>query len=108
MSPRQSLLALTAAAGSACFAAFREGELAGVAMVSGHQGVATLSGAGVLPAHRGHALQLALVGARVRWAASRGLDLAAATTPPGTASQRTLEKAGFRCAYPKAVLVRDR
>lgn len=103
-----SLLALTTSAGSACFAAFREGELAGVGMVSGYQGVATLSGAGVLPAHRGHALQLALVAARVRWAASRGLDLATATTPAGTASQRTLEKAGFRCAYPKAVLVRDR
>lgn len=103
-----SLLALTASTGSACFAAFRDGELAGVGMVSGHQGVATLSGAGVLPTHRGHGLQLVLVAARVRWAASRGLDLAAATTPPGTASQRTLEKAGFRCAYPKAVLVRDR
>jgi hypothetical protein len=31
--------------------------------------------------------------------------LAASATEPGTASQRTLERCGFRVAYPKAVLV---
>jgi hypothetical protein len=37
-----------------------------------------------------------------------GCDLAASATEPGTASQRTLEKAGFRCAYPRAVMLRER
>jgi GNAT superfamily N-acetyltransferase len=102
-----SLLAVTSAEGSSCFVAMDQGELAGVAIASSHGGVATLSGAGVLPAHRGRGLQLALVRARLSWAAARGLEVAAAETVPGTASQRTLEKAGFRCAYPKAVLVRE-
>lgn len=102
-----SLLAVTSAEGSSCFLALDQGELAGVAIASSHGGVAILSGAGVLPAHRGRGLQLALVRARLSWAAARGLEVAAAETVPGTASQRTLEKAGFRCAYPKAVLVRE-
>ena len=51
-------------------------------------------------------------GSRGRWCGraspgrpSRGCDLAASATEPGTASQRTLERCGFRVAYPKAVLV---
>ena len=77
----------------------------GVALSSAEGGVAWLSGAGVLPASRGRGLQCALVRARLAWAAAQGCDLAASATEPGTASQRTLERCGFRVAYPKAVLV---
>lgn len=103
-----SLLSVTTSPGSTCFAAVEHGRIVGVGVVSVHRGMATLSGAGVLPEQRGRGLQLALVQARLGWAASHGADLASATTAAGTRSQRTLEKAGFRCGYPKAVLVRER
>jgi GNAT superfamily N-acetyltransferase len=76
-----------------------------VALCSAEGGVAWLSGAGVLPASRGRGLQERLVRARLGWAASHGCDIAASATEPGTGSQRTLERCGFRAAYPKAVLV---
>jgi GNAT superfamily N-acetyltransferase len=100
------LRAMARAEGNVCFAALHRGEIAGVAIASAWGGVASLTGAGVAPEHRGRRLQLALVAARLRWAAEQGCDLAGSVTEPGTASQRTLEEAGFRCAYPKAVMVR--
>lgn len=102
----EDLLAVPRAAGSACFAAFDGGGLVAVAVVSEHDRVAVLSGAGVLPAWRGRGLHLALVQARLGWAARRGCDVAVSDVDPGGASQRTLERAGFRVAYPKAVMVR--
>lgn len=93
--------------GNTCFLALQEGEPRGVGAVSATEGVALLSGDGVAPAFRGRALQLALIHARLDWAAERGCEVAAASTEPLTASQRNYEKAGFRCAYPKLVMVRD-
>jgi hypothetical protein len=78
----------------------------GVAIASAFAGVATLTGAGVPLASRGRRVQLALVRARLAWAVEQGCDVAASATEPGTASQRTLELAGFRCAYPRAVLLK--
>lgn len=104
----EGILAMPRADGNVCFAARQQGEIAGVGIASAHGGVATLSGAGV-PAHwRGRGIQLALVRARLAWAVEHGCDVAASATEPGSASQRTLEKAGFRCAYPRVVLVRER
>jgi GNAT superfamily N-acetyltransferase len=103
----ESLLAMPRADGNVAFAAFEQGTVAGVALASAHGGVATLSGAGVPEERRGRGVQLALVRARLLWAAERGCDVAASATEPGTASQRTLEKAGFRCAYPRVVLVKE-
>jgi hypothetical protein len=94
------------AEGNVCFAAFEGERMLGVAIASAFGGVATLSGAGVALAARGRRVQLALVRARLAWAIERGCDLAASATEPGTASQRTLERAGFRCSYPRAVLLR--
>ncbi len=102
----EAFLAMTRAEGNACFFALDGGVPAGVAIASAAGGLALLSGAGVPAAFRGRGLQLALVRARLAWAAERGCDAAASTTEPGTASQRTLERAGFRCAYPKVVMVR--
>ena len=104
----EGLLAMPRADGNVAFGAFEGGALAGVALASAHRGVATLSGAGVLPERRGRGIQLSLVRARLAWAEEGGCDLAASATEPGTASQRTLEKAGFRCAYPRAVMLRER
>jgi len=101
------ILTMPRAEGNVCFAALEAGAIVGVGLASSHRGVATLSGAGVPARHRGRGVQLALVRARLAWAAAYGCDLAASATEPGSASQRTLEKAGFRCAYPRAVLVRD-
>jgi GNAT superfamily N-acetyltransferase len=102
----EDLLAVPRAEGGACFAAFDGRSIAAVAVVSEHERVAVLSGAGVVPAWRGRGLQLALVQARLAWAARRGCDVASSAVEPGGASQRTLERAGFRVAYPKAVMVR--
>ena len=102
----EDLLAIPRTAGNACFAAFDGEALAAVALVSAHDGVAELSGAGVLPAFRGRGLHLGLVNARLAWAAAQGCDLAASAVEPGGASQRNLEKVGFRVAYPKVVMVR--
>jgi GNAT superfamily N-acetyltransferase len=102
---REALRCMARAEGSVPWLALESGNPVGVALSSAEGGVAWLSGAGVLPPSRGRGLQGALVRARLGWAVSRGCDVAASATEPGTASQRTLERCGFRVAYPKAVLV---
>jgi GNAT superfamily N-acetyltransferase len=102
---REALGAMLVADGSVPWLAEVAGAAVAVALSSSEGGVAWLSGAGVLPASRGHRLQEKLVRARLAWAFSRGCDLAASATEPGTPSQRTLERCGFWAAYPKAVLV---
>lgn len=92
--------------GNICFLALQEGEPRGVGVASVTDGVALLSADGVVPLFRGRGLQLALIHARLAWAAERGADVATASTEPATASQRNYENAGFRCAYPKLVMVR--
>lgn len=103
---RRALGAMVRAEGNACFLALVDGAPAGCAVASAEGGVAWLSAAGVLPARRGRGLQRALLRARLDWAAARGCDVAASATEPGTASARSLERAGFRAAYPKVVMVR--
>jgi len=102
---REALRCMARAEGNVPWLLLDGGAPAGVALSSAEEGVAWLSGAGILPGHRGRGLQGALVRARLSWAASVGCDLAASATEPGTASQRTLEGCGFRVAYPKAILV---
>ncbi len=104
--PPASLAAMLSTEGAVPWLALEGGRPVGVALSSSEAGVAWLSGAGVLPAFRGRRLQAALVRARLAWAHAAGCDLVASATEPGTASQRTLERCGFRAAYPKAVLVR--
>jgi GNAT superfamily N-acetyltransferase len=88
------------------FLAFADGEPAGGGMLGLVDGVAVLSGDGVLPRHRGQGLQKALIHARLTFAWARGCDLACASTAPGTASQRSYEACGFRVAYPKVEMAR--
>lgn len=100
------LLTLPRGEGNVCFAAVDAGVPVAVGVVSAHAGVAVLSGAGVVPGWRGRGLQLALIQARLAWAADHGCDLAASAVELGGPSQRNLERAGFRVAYPKIVMVR--
>jgi GNAT superfamily N-acetyltransferase len=88
------------------FFAFADGEPAGGAMLGVVDGVALLSGDGVLPRFRGRGLQKALIAARLAFAQARGCDVACASTAPGTASHRAYESSGFHAAYPKVEMAR--
>lgn len=88
------------------FLVFMDGQPAGGGMLGIVEGVALLSGTGVLPQFRGNGLQKALIGARLAFAQDRGCELACASTAPGTASQRSYEACGFRVAYPKVEMAK--
>jgi len=88
------------------FLAFVDDEPAGGGMLGIVDGVALLSGDGVIPRFRGRGLQKALIQSRLSFAAARGCDLACASTAPGTASQRSYEASGFYAAYPKVEMAR--
>ena len=88
------------------FLAFVGDEPVGGGMLGIQDGVAILSGDGVLPAFRGRGLQKALISARLVLARERGCDVACAGTAPSTASQRSYEASGFRVAYPKVEMAR--
>ena len=79
-------------------------EIAAVASMAIHDGVATLSTAATLPKFRSQGVHAALLNARVAYAASHGCDLAAGMNAPGTTSQRNTEKAGFRVIYTEVLL----
>jgi GNAT superfamily N-acetyltransferase len=100
------LLPSPAMTGTTFFLALVDGEPAGGGTVAVHEDVATFSGTGVRERFRGRGLQAALVAARLEWALQHGCTLAATSTLPGTASQRNMERMGFRVAYPKVVMVR--
>jgi GNAT superfamily N-acetyltransferase len=62
-------------------------------------GVAVLAGACTIPEARKRGAQLALLDARLGYAASHGCDIALLCAAPGSASQRNGERHGFRIAY---------
>jgi GNAT superfamily N-acetyltransferase len=64
-----------------------------------HDGAALLAGASTVPEARRQGAQLALLEARLRFAAGRGCDLAMMGAAPGSGSQRNAERHGFRIAY---------
>jgi len=68
-------------------------------------GVLGLTGTATVPAHRGRGVQHAVVRRMLHDARGRA-ELATATTEPGSRSQRTFERFGFRVVYTRAVLVR--
>ena len=78
-------------------------ELAGQPIATGAlnlcEGVALLAGASTIPSGRKHGAQLALLEARLRYAAEQGCDLAMMCAAPGSISQRNAERQGFRIAY---------
>lgn len=90
-----------------CFVTYCERAAAGGGSVAILDGVAALSGASTLPQFRNRGVQTELIQARLRFAASRGCDLAMVTTLPGSASQRNVEKQGFQVAYARTKFQRS-
>jgi GNAT superfamily N-acetyltransferase len=64
-----------------------------------HEDVALLGGASTVPEARRQGAQLALLNARLSYAAKNGCRLAMMGALPGSQSQRNAEKHGFRIAY---------
>jgi GNAT superfamily N-acetyltransferase len=93
------------AANATCFLAWIDGQPAGGGGMYIHEGVAEFGGASTRPAFRRQGVQTALLRARMDAARKAGCDLALVVTAPGEDSQRNVERAGFRLAYTKVVVV---
>jgi GNAT superfamily N-acetyltransferase len=89
-----------------CYLALAQtGEPAAGAALSVRDGTAVLFADSTIPRYRRGGLHAALIRRRLNAALAHGCDLAAATTFPGSASQRNYERLGFQVAYTKVVLV---
>jgi ribosomal protein S18 acetylase RimI-like enzyme len=100
------LVDLGSATGTSLYMARRNGEIAGGASLRICTGLAQLTGASTLPAHRRRGVQSALLRARLLDAADSGCDLAVVTTEPASKSQQNVQRAGFALLYSRAVLIR--
>lgn len=69
-------------------------------------GVLGIAGTSTLPPFRRQGVQTAIAVQALRDAAGEA-DLAAATTAPGSTSQRTFERLGFQVLYTRAILVKS-
>jgi hypothetical protein len=81
------------------FLAELDGKAIATGAVSLREGVAHLAGASTIPEGRRRGAQLALLDARLRYAAANGCDVALMGALPGSSSQRNAERHGFRIAY---------
>src|SRR5690242_8696662 len=97
----------SAEAGCVRYAARRDGVLAGGATMRLAGGIAQLTGAATLPAHRRHGIQTALLSARLADATAAGCDVAVIIVQPGSKSQHNAQRQGFDLLYTRAVLVRQ-
>jgi ketosteroid isomerase-like protein/GNAT superfamily N-acetyltransferase len=97
----------SAAAGDTRYAALRDGVIVGGATMRISEGVAQLTGAATVPAHRRRGVQTALLSARLADAAAAGCDVAVITTQPGSKSQQNAQRQGFDLLYTRAVLVKQ-
>lgn len=88
------------------FRAQRHGEVCGGGALGLHDGVGDLGLTSVLPEHRGHGVQRALLAARLAFAHDAGARLASVTTEPGSISDRNVQRAGFTVAYTRLKLER--
>ena len=108
--PREILVdvyeGLVRARSSVLYLARRDGDVAGGGSVRISDGLAQLSGAATLAAHRRRGVQSALLRARLVDAAARGCDLAVVTTDPASKSQQNVQRAGFELLYSRAILLR--
>jgi ketosteroid isomerase-like protein/GNAT superfamily N-acetyltransferase len=97
----------SAAAGDVRYAALRDGVIIGGATMRMAEGVAQLTGAATVPAHRRRGVQTALLSARLADAAAAGCDVAVIITQPGSKSQQNAQRQGFDLLYTRAVLVKQ-
>jgi GNAT superfamily N-acetyltransferase len=109
--PAPDLLRLVAAGfravGAHPFLAWMDGQAVGGGMMIERGGLAFLAGAATRPEFRRRGVQTALSHARLHLARQRGCDVAIQGAQPGSASQRTAERLGFRVAYTRLALQRD-
>jgi GNAT superfamily N-acetyltransferase len=95
-------------ASSTCFLAWLDGDPAGGGAMATHRGLAALFSASTLPRFRERGVQTALLHARLAFAVAAACDLVVVQTEPGSASQRNVERLGFRLAYTKMTMIRDK
>jgi GNAT superfamily N-acetyltransferase len=108
--PREMIIAAerdSAAAGLVRYAGLRNGVIAGGATMRLAEGVAQLTGAATVPAHRRRGVQTALLSARLADATAAGCDVAVIITQPGSKSQQNAQRQGFDLLYTRAVLVKQ-
>jgi len=79
----------------------------GTGLVIADHKVFALCGAGTLAEYRGRGLQTALLCARMAAALEAGCEYAVVVTQGGTASQRNVERLGFRVAYSKVTVIKQ-
>ena len=87
------------ARGAHCFLAYHEGKPIAAASLVLNTDIALLAGASTIPESRKQGAQLALLEARLQFAAAEGATLAMMVALPGSGSQRNAERHGFRVAY---------
>jgi len=107
--PREVIIASQrdmAEAGVVRYAALRDGSIVGGATMRIADGVAQLTGAATVPAHRRRGVQTALMSARLADATAAGCDVAVITTQPGSRSQHNAQRQGFDLLYARTVLVK--
>lgn len=83
--------------------ALRDGAPAAAGSLSVHDGVAFLSGAATLPAHRRRGLQSSLLEHRLGLAHGRGAGIACITTAPGSKSKQNAQRRGFSPLYTRVL-----
>lgn len=71
-----------------------------------HNATAVFCGASVLPAHRRHGIQTALIAQRLRFAKASGCTQAVVTTSPGSKSQQNMQRHGFAMLYTRAIFTK--
>lgn len=92
--------------GAWCYLAESEtGASAGAAAMAVCGGVAELFADSTIAGFRRRGVHRELIAARLKDAMAHGCDVAAATTAPGSGSQRNYERMGFQVVYTKATLV---
>jgi hypothetical protein len=87
------------------YLAMVDGEPAGGGAAWTYEGVLGIFGTATLPRFRRRGVQAAITGQAMNDARANA-DVAVATTAPGSTSQRTFERLGFRVLYTRAVFVR--
>ena len=92
--------------GTVLYFASRDGQVAGVGSARNSGGLALMSGATTLPAHRRRGVQSALLRARLLDLAREGCDVAIVTTEPASKSQQNTQRGGFELLYARAILTR--
>lgn len=80
------------------------GELAGNAALSIHDGLASLFYTATLPQFQRRGVQAALIHARLRAAVDAGCDLATVAPIPGTDSERNVQRHGFQPVYTRIIM----